>query len=207
MINGWMKGWAQSKAIPKATSKQMTAHSWVWKSYLLKANSNKLIIHLLIDIGSWLALKGLQGFSNLLKGPVVWIFGVATAPLLPRVIRQRFPGHHVHFQAIWWPGDIPQALPYLLQHVLAVSTVVARGEGLGSHLSVSLGFLPSLHVKTCMLTANEENRVVCSAFLLQGRCVSNVHTSVPTIHFLLLLSWWKTTHNMQLGQQLQLTPF
>lgn len=74
--------------------------------------------------------------------------GVGAAPLLSGIIRRPLPGAPVGLGSVRGPGEVPQALSDLLQHLLTVATVVARRERLGSHLSVSLGFLAPLHVKT-----------------------------------------------------------
>ncbi len=79
---------------------------------------------------------------------MVGVSGVVAAPLLSGIIRRSLPNTHVGFESIWWPGEVPQALSDLLQHLLTIATVVARRERLGSHLSVSLRFLAPLHVKT-----------------------------------------------------------
>lgn len=77
---------------------------------------------------------------------VVGVPGVGAAPLLSGIVQRPLPGAPVGLGSIRGPGEVPQALSDLLQHLLTVATVVARRERLGSHLSVSLGFLAPLHV-------------------------------------------------------------
>ena len=84
---------------------------------------------------------------------MVGVFGVAAAPLLPRVLGGHFHSSStVHFRWVRGFGQVAQAVANFLQHVLAVPAVVAGGKRFGSHLSVSFGFLPSLHVRACMMT-------------------------------------------------------
>lgn len=79
------------------------------------------------------------------------MLGVVAAPLRPEVLWVHFPSAaEVQF---WWIrrlGQVPEAIAYFLQHLLAVAAAVAGGKGFGSHLSVSFGFLASLHVKACV---------------------------------------------------------
>lgn len=75
---------------------------------------------------------------------------VVPAPLLPGVFRHGLSGAELHIGRVGGSREIPQTLSDLLQHLLAAAAVVGRGEGLGSHLPVSFGLLPSLHVRTCM---------------------------------------------------------
>lgn len=94
---------------------------------------------------------------------MIGVFGVAAAPLLPRVLRRHFSSSSdVHFRWVRGFGQVAQAVPYFLQHLLAVATVVAGGESFGSHLSVSFGFLSSLHVRACMMTMKGMKRMSLS---------------------------------------------
>lgn len=56
----------------------------------------------------------------------------------------------VQFWRIRWLRKVPETIAYFLQHLLAVAAAVACGKSFGSHLSVSFGFLASLHVKACV---------------------------------------------------------
>lgn len=79
------------------------------------------------------------------------MLGVVAAPLRPEVLRVHFPSTgEVQFWRFRRLGQVPEAIAYFLQHLLAVAAAVAGGKGFGSHLSVSLGFLASLHVKACV---------------------------------------------------------
>lgn len=99
---------------------------------------------------------------------MVWVFRVAAAPLLPWVLRKHFySSTNVHFRRVRGFGQVAQAVPYFLQHFLAVAAVVAGGERFGSHLSVSFGFLPSLHVRACMMTMKGMKKMSLSPGLQQ----------------------------------------
>lgn len=132
--------------------------------YLIKASRQQLQQHLFVNLCSPSRRAGLigirhQGLANLLQGFVVGVSGVAAAPLLPGVFRHHYSSTpHVHLRWVRRPGHVPETLPNFLQHLVAVNTVVASRESLRSHLSISFGFLPSLHVRTCRLAANGENK-------------------------------------------------
>lgn len=79
------------------------------------------------------------------------MLGVVAAPLRPEVLWVHFPSAaEVQFWRIRRLGQVPEAIAYFLQHLLAVAAAVAGWKGFGSHLSVSFGFLASLHVKACV---------------------------------------------------------
>lgn len=115
---------------------------------------------------------------------MVGVFGVAAAPLLPWVLREHFSSTtNVHFRWVRGFGQVAQAVPYFLQHLLAVAAVVAGGERFGSHLSVSFGFLPSLHVRACMMTMKGMKKMTLSPGLQQR--VAGVSDVCPHICMLL----------------------
>lgn len=112
------------------------------------------------------------------------IFGVAAAPLLPRVLGENLStSADVHFRWVGGFGQIAQAVPYFLQHLLAVAAVVAGGKRFGSHLSVSFGFLPSLHVRACMTTIKGDEEDVT-----QSRVAAADDSSVVSLHICMLLT-------------------
>lgn len=79
------------------------------------------------------------------------MLGVAAAPLWSEVLWVHFTrAAEVKFWRIRRPRQVSEAIAYFLQHLLAVATAVASGKCFGSHLSVSFGFLASLHVKACV---------------------------------------------------------
>lgn len=79
------------------------------------------------------------------------MLGVAAASLWSEVLWVHFPrAAEVQFWRIRRPGQVSEAIAYFLQHLLAVAAAITGGKGFGSHLSVSFGFLASLHVKACV---------------------------------------------------------
>ena len=107
------------------------------------------------------------------------VFGVTAASLLPRILGMHFPSStYVHFRWVGGFGKVPQAVPYFLQHLLAVA--VAGRECFEPHLSVSFGFLPSLHVRAYMMTMKGMKRMSLSPGLQQsvaGGLTSHLHAA------------------------------